>query len=80
MSYSAENMSADVAQGAPMHNPHLGPGSATADQTSIVSGGKLGGKGGARGKGKGKGKRGGAGGKTGGKAGRRNAMSRAARA
>lgn len=55
----------------------IGPGSATADQTSIVSGGKLGGKGGALGKGKGKGKRGG---KTGGKGGKRDKMSRAARA
>ncbi|RNF19559.1 histone H2A [Trypanosoma conorhini] len=61
-------------------NPMMGPGSATADQTSIVSGGKHGGKAAAargKGKGKGKGKRGG---KTGGKAGKRDKMSRAARA
>ncbi|CCW69699.1 unnamed protein product [Phytomonas sp. Hart1] len=52
--------------------PMMGPGSATADQASVVSGGKVG-----TGRGKGKGKRGG---KTGGKAGRRDKMSRSVRA
>ncbi|EPY26982.1 histone H2A [Strigomonas culicis] len=70
MSYTGE----ENAPAPPM--PMMGPGSATADQTSVVSGGKLGGKGG-KGKGKGKGKRGG---KTGGKAGKRERMSRSARA
>lgn len=58
----------------PVAPPVMGPAS-TADQTSVVSGGKLGGKGGARGKGKGKGKRGG---KTGGKGGKQKSMSRTA--